>query len=335
MRWVIGALVGLVLLAMLAVAAVSHYGRTPGPGGPAPVVLTIEPGTPLPQIARQLGCAGVIRHPWGFRLLARTLRVDTAIKAGEYRFAVPVSPRQVLATLVAGSVLTHAVTIPEGSTVRDIAVALAAAGICAAAPIEQLCGDPAFVARLDARGPSLEGYLFPETYRFARCTAPQAVLTQMVAHCREIIAQERQAAGTDAGPDEHTLLTLASIVEKETGRDDERPLVAAVLHNRLRRGMRLECDPTVLYGIRLEERDFGGRLRRRHLDSASAYNTYRIAGLPPGPICSPGRLSIRAVLQPAAVNYLYFVSRNDGTHLFSATLQQHNRAVRRYQKRRR
>jgi UPF0755 protein len=234
----------------------------------------------------------------------------------------------VFARLEAGRVDLVKVVLPEGLTAREMARVLEQAGVTPAADFVALAYNPKSPGRWGVIGPSLEGYLFPDTYRFARGLAPETVVETMIKRFRAVtdpfVAEaEQNSFGLRAW------VTLASIVEKETGDDTEKPLVAAVFRNRLARPMRLESDPTVIYGLE----GFDGNLRRADLRRDTPYNTYTRAGLPPGPIANPGSASLLAVLRPAQVPYLYFVSRNDGTHVFSKTYEEHRRAVNRYQRR--
>jgi len=291
----------------------------------------VEPGDSLGRVANALEAKGLIRNARVTRWLAKIEGLGSQIKIGEYEFSATQSTREILETLSKGRVRTHAVVIPEGQRAREIADRLAAAGLVDRETFLAVVFDPEMPVRLGVEGSSLEGYLFPDTYRFARGLPPERIAETMV--------QEFLRIYRDLGPTTgerplsmRELVTLASIVEKETGAAEERPLIAAVFLNRLKRGMRLETDPTVIYGIE----DFDGNLRRVHLrDDSNPYNTYRIRGLPPGPIASPGREALQAVREPAETSYLYFVSRNDGTHIFSKTYAEHKAAVDRFQRRRR
>jgi UPF0755 protein len=228
-------------------------------------------------------------------------------------------------------VRTHPVVIPEGKRATEIADLLAEAGLADRDDFLEVVFDPQSPERLGVEGTSLEGYLFPDTYRFARGLAPSKIAEAMVREFKRVY-EGLPAAEAEPVLSMREQVTLASIVEKETGAAHERPLIAAVFLNRLRRGMRLETDPTVIYGIE----NFDGNLRRVHLqDAGNLYNTYKIRGLPPGPISNPGLDALRAVRQPADSPYLYFVSQNNGTHAFSKTYAEHERAVDRYQRRRR
>jgi len=221
-------------------------------------------------------------------------------------------------------------TVPEGLTCAEIAARFAAAGFGTAAEFHAACVDPELLARVGLEQGDLEGYLFPETYQWHRGMTAHALVARMVAAMEAVWTPERSQAAQALNLTRHQALTLASIIEKETGDTAERAMISGVFHNRLRRGMRLQSDPTVIYGVT----PFDGNLTRAHLETDTPYNTYTRAGLPPGPIANPGLASIDAALHPADTEALYFVSRNDGSHQFSATVEEHNRAVDRYQRRR-
>lgn len=326
---------GLLLVALALAAAAGAWYLTrfldspAGPPGP-PRLVEVAPGRPFAAVARDLEEAGVVRDARLFSWYARATGRASRLKAGEYEFPAEATPRQVLARLVRGEVRQHQVTIPEGLTVREIAALLAAEGLAEPAALVARAETAAFARSLDVPADRLEGYLAPDTYRFVRGLSPDAILEAMVAQYRTNVPRSLVQEAVSQGFTEHQLVTLASIVEKETGQADERPLVAAVFRNRLRRGMPLQSDPTVIYGIP----GFDGNLRKADLLRWSPYNTYRIRGLPPGPIANPGRAAIEAVVRPAPVDYLFFVSRNDGTHVFATTLAEHERNVDHYQRRR-
>ena len=296
---------------------------TPPPG----TTVVIHRGESFPIVAGQLAAAGVVTAARPLRLLARWRGDAGKVQAGEYAFSAPATPNAVLDRLVAGDVVRVTVTIPEGWTLREIAARLAEKGLARQDEILRLAADPQLLRTLDIPGPSLEGYLFPETYTLASGTSPRQILEMMVREFRQRLTPEIAAAARARGLDIHQLVTLASIVQKEAGSAAEMPVIAAVFFNRLHRHMPLQSDPTVIYGIP----DFDGNLTRADLERKTPYNTYRIAGLPPGPIANPGTAALAATARPAAVDYLYFVARGDGSHAFSATLAEHNRAVRRYQ----
>lgn len=318
-----------VVLGGLAVLYGWLYVHTPAGRDAEPRLVTVPAGASLRDIASRLKQAGVIRHESPFVFYARLRGVARRLQAGEYALRATMSPAQILAVLSQGKVLYHSLTIPEGATVRDIATLVAAKGLGDRQVLLDLAHDPDFIASLGLAVPSLEGYLFPDTYHVPRGMDERDLLRLMVRtlqrHYREHIAARAQALGLS----QHAVLTLASLIEKETAVEEERPLIAAVFHNRLRRGMPLQADPTVIYA--LGER-FDGNLRKADLTIDSPYNTYRYRGLPPGPIANPGLRALQAAVAPAPVDYLYFVATGeDGRHHFSATLEEHNRAVRQYQ----
>jgi UPF0755 protein len=296
------------------------------------VAIEIMQGSSLRTIASLLEDAHAIKGKWRFKLLAKLLHVERSLKYGEYRLKLPQTPLSVLQELASGNVTAYFVTFPEGSSMFDVAQHIENAGLCSAAAILEKAADREFAAALGIDGESLEGYLFPETYKFNRGSSPTVILRRMVEQFNKIVTSDMEKQARAIGLTRKEFVTLASLVEKETGREEERAVIAAVFLNRLQKGMRLDCDPTVIYGLKLENSTFNERLNKNHLKKESPYNTYRNSGLPPGPICNPGLNSIRAVLNPAKVNYFYFVSKNDGTHQFSETLAEHNQAVNAYQR---
>ena len=303
---------------------------TPGPPLPQPVRFFVQNGSPLDAIARHLHTEGVLTQVWVFRLWARLSGMDRHVKPGEYLFAEPLSPLALLTRLGQGQLVRRTVTIPEGFSLVQIARLLEQRGFGPAESFVCLNADPEFLADWRLPANSLEGYLYPATYQFSVRDSAREILGRMIArfYVAWDLALERRAV--ELGLSLHEVVTLASIIEKETGQAAERPLIAAVIHNRLSRGIRLQCDPTVIYGIK----NFDGNLTRHHLQTPTPYNTYVIHGLPPGPIANPGLAALRAALYPANTDYLYFVARGDGTHHFSVSLAEHNRAVRRFQRQR-
>jgi UPF0755 protein len=293
-------------------------------------IVTITQGEGFRAATQKLQTLGLIQSPLKFRLFARLNGAHRRIKAGEYQLFGTMTPRQILVTLVEGKVLHYRVTIPEGYTLRQIAQAVAQAGFGDAPTFYRLAMDPALVRAENLTGQTLEGYLFPDTYYFPRGFAQVKIIGAMVQRFRDAISDEWRARADELGLTLHQVVTLASIIEKETGDPAERPLIASVFHNRLKKGMRLETDPTVIYGIE----DFDGNLTRKHLRTPTPYNTYLIKGLPPGPIASPGQAALEAALYPADTDFLFFVSRKDRTHQFSKNLPDHQKAVRKYQLRR-
>ncbi len=294
-------------------------------------VITVLPGQHFKMIASQLEGAGIIRDSLRFKLFARLKGYDKRIKAGEYRLSNALSPKQVLEIMVSGKVALYRITIPEGYNLAQIAGIVSEMGFTEEPVFIQSATDPEIVNALGVNAGSLEGYLFPDTYYFPKGLPLNEILGIMVNRFRDIFSAEWQERARQMDMSVHQVVTLASIIEKETGAAFERPLIASVFHNRLAKGMRLSSDPTVIYGIK----DFNGNLTRKHLTTQTPYNTYLNKGLPPGPIANPGLASLEAALYPAETDYFYFVSKKDSTHQFSTTFKEHNRAVRKYQLRKR
>jgi UPF0755 protein len=319
---------------LLGVGAFGRYVHatltTPGPGHSQPIVVLIPPGVQLRTITRGLVSEGVLTNGVVFSWWARLTKADRKIKSGEYEFTEPLSPLELLRRLTQGESRRLIVTIPEGKTIKEVAAILTAKGLGTTESFLCLNTDPAFLDRWGLPPQGMEGYLFPDTYYLSRFATPEEILGKMIERFYDVFtsAMYRQADHLNMSP--HEVVTLASLVEKETGAASERPLVSAVFHNRLKKGMLLQCDPTVIYGIE----NFGGNLTRLHLRTPTPYNTYVIPGLPPGPIANPGLQSLLATLTPANSPHLYFVGKGDGTHEFSSDLASHNRAVQQFQKRR-
>jgi UPF0755 protein len=294
------------------------------------VFVDLPAGLGVAAISARLTAAGVIPDPWTFRIAARVTGSDRRLRAGEYRFADAASPRDVIARLVAGDVFTRSVTFPEGLTIAEMADIFGRSGLGTADEFLAAAGDVSLVAAFDPEARSLEGYLFPDTYAWSRHERAPDAVRAMVARFDRAFDGPLRAEAAARGMSVREVLTLASIIEKETARADERAVVSAVYHNRLQAGMLLQCDPTVIYALMLAHR-WDGNIRKADLDIKSPYNTYVVRGLPPTPIASPGRASIDAAIHPADVPYRYFVSRNDGTHVFATTLAEHNRNVQQWQ----
>lgn len=293
----------------------------------------VPAGTGLNGIADRLAGAGVVPDALTFRVAARLAGVERHLEAGEYRFAGASTPFDVAMRLGRGDVYTRSVTFPEGLTIAEMAGIFEHSGLGTAAEFEQAASDGSLVAAMDPEADTLEGYLFPDTYALARHAGADGAVQVMVARFERAFDAELRSEAAAQHLNVRDVVTLASLIEKETARSEERPLVAAVYRNRLRLGMALQCDPTVIYALMLRGQ-WTGNLRKQDLSIDSPYNTYRHAGLPPGPIAAPGRPSLQAALHPADVKYLYFVSRNDGTHVFASTLAEHNRNVAKFQRHR-
>jgi UPF0755 protein len=319
----------IILLIGLAFYYIWIYYHTPGGTDPQSHIVNIEKGSSLRQIATQLHRVGLIRHTGMFILYVRWHYPNNHLQAGEYALQATMSIAQIADIIHRGGIVYHLLTIPEGFTVRDIATLIEAKGFGKQRHILSLAQDKAFIAALGLSVPSLEGYLFPDTYHVPRDISERDLLALMVRTLETRYTAEIAAKGQQLNMTRHEVLTLASLIEAEAQVDEERPLISAVYHNRLQRGMRLQCDPTVIYA--LGER-FDGNLHKADLLIDSPYNTYRYAGLPPGPIANPGQRAIIAAVSPAPVDYLYFVATGkNGAHQFSHTLKEHNNAVRKYQ----
>lgn len=298
---------------------------------PEAIALEITPGSSLQRVARQLEERGVISHALLLRLLAKWHDQEQQIQAGHYTFAVPATADDILQRLVRGDVDRVSLTIPEGFNQQQIIERIGEAGYGEVEKLWQLASNPEFIASLGVAADSLEGYMFPETYRFVPGTSEAALLRMMVDQLQRTLSPEKREAARRLGLSLHEHVTLASLIEKETGVVAEMPLISSVFHNRLAINMRLQTDPTVIYGVE----DYFGTITRRHLNTPTPYNTYIIYGLPPGPIASPGRAALYAAVFPEDSDYYYFVSRGDGSHQFSRTLREHNNAVQKYLRNRR
>lgn len=300
-------------------------GSRPYLGASQPVVMDIPRGAHTANIAQQLESAGVIRSRWTF-LGLHLLHFGDTLKAGEYAFDRPASAWNVLLKLIRGDVSFQVLTIPEGQNRFQIADAVAAQGFSTREEFLRATENTQLMADLDPVAPNLEGYLFPDSYHFPRHARPAQIVRAMVDRFREVYAGLRPP---DAQRSARDIVTLASLVERETGLKSERPLVAGVFYNRLRRGILLQADPTVAYAAILANR-YTGKIRQADLDFPSPYNTYLNRGLPPGPIANPGEAALRAAFNPADTDYFYFVANADGGHTFSRTLTEHNLAAAQY-----
>jgi UPF0755 protein len=327
----------LVLLIVAGAAYLAWYHETRWPVRSAsdpPQSLFVEPGAGILEIGRQLHALGLVRHPEIFRALVVWRDDAGKLRAGEYAFEGEMSLEQIVDKMVRGDVVHHVVTFPEGTALDEMARLVAPQGIPPAAFLEA-ARNGALVKDLDPEARDLEGYLFPDTYEVEprRPAAAAALVKRMIRRFREVVGPMAEMVRA-SGRSLREVVTLASLVELETARKEERPHIAAVFLNRLRRRMPLQTDPTVIYALR-QAGTYDGNIRKDDLDVDSPYNTYRYPGLPPGPIACPGREAMRAVLEPLASEDLYFVSRNDGSHQFSRTLAEHERAVDLYQRHRR
>lgn len=298
----------------------------PLPFGNKPIEFEIKRGTTFRQVVNDLAERGLVRDRWVIHVLGRVTGVDRKIKAGYYPFWGTMSPLEIFNAIRRGNIIEYEITVVPGDSLAEAGNKFSSLGIVSPAEFERLCTDKAFLDALDVDAPSLEGYLFPDTYRFPKGLDVREALSMMVDRLREKFTDEMTGRALEMDLSERDVLTMASIVEKEAVIDDERAIIAAVYFNRLKRNMPLQADPTAIYGVKTSRE----RITREDLLRKTPYNTYVIKGLPPGPIASPGLKSIQAVLNPADVPYLYFVSNYDGTHNFSVTLSNHEEAVKTY-----
>jgi UPF0755 protein len=317
----------LILIGAFLAIGFNYYLVSPAKEGGGDLVFFVRQGATLKEVSDELERNGIITNKGLFLIWARFMGYGRKIKAGEYLLSPAMSPVKIMDIFKRGTVISHPVTIPEGFTTRQIAELLKKNGLVDMDEFLSITFNPEVARHYGISGPGLEGYLYPDTYKFSRGLACKSIIDSMVGRFMEVFAPLREKA-RERGMRMEEVVTLASIVEKETGLARERPLIASVFLNRLKKRMRLDSDPTVIYGIE----NFEGDLKKKDLSNSTPYNTYVIWGLPPGPIANPGRESIEAVLYPAETDYLYFVSMNDGTHYFSKTLSEHNRAVAAYQK---
>lgn len=283
-------------------------------------------GSGIKKLATELKQDGVIRSAWHFILLARLRGQAHRLKAGDYRFTDAMTPGDILRKLVAGDVDYRRFTLPEGYSVYQAAEMLEQKGYFKRDEFLSACRDTATLERLGIHAASVEGYLFPATYNLARNGTEEQLVAQMVGRFRQVYADVTVGGQEQGGLSSNEIVTLASIIEKEAVCAEEKPLISSVFYNRLRLGMPLQSDPTAVYGVRA----FSGKVTKADICRRSPYNTYLVRGLPLGPIGNPGADALRAALHPVRSNYLYFVARQDGTHYFSRTLEEHNRAVAHY-----
>lgn len=324
-------------LAILAIAALLVWFvvqiHQPYQGYPEPSrIVLIERGWTLPRIAEVLHSQGIVRSSSIFRWYVRLALEPSSLKAGEYQFEGPHNLPAVLEKLLLGQVHHYRITIPEGLTLEEIAERLTENGFGEEKQFLKAMQEIDRIRDWDpAAERNLEGYLFPDTYFFPRGVKESEIVKSMIDYFRQTWTPEHSQRARELKFSIREVVTLASLIEKETGLDRERPLVSAVFHNRLRQNLKLACDPTVIYAVK-QVKEFDGVINQSDLDLDSPYNTYLYPGLPPGPIANPGLESIEAALYPAQVDYLYFVSTNDGSHYFSNNYRDHNRAVQRYQR---
>ena len=315
-------------LAVILSSYTAIYLRTPSHVRGLKKTIAIRRGMAFKEVAYLLGDEGIIRGIRAFILWGKLSGASPKIKAGEYELSSDMTPLQVLDTLTTGKVKQYKASIPEGYTALQIAEILESKGITNREAFLEKCFSPQYVSSLGIEADSLEGYLFPDSYLLSKHLKPEDVIEAMVRRFRQVYISQYSERAKELGFSDHEILALASMIEKESAIPSERLLVSGVYHNRLKRNMMLYSCPTVIYGIK----HFNGNLTKRDLERYTPYNTYLIRGLPPGPICNPSKEAIEAALYPPKTEYLYFVSKNDGSNHFSSTLEEHNIAVWKYQK---
>ena len=319
-----------VSLAVLAVALLSAFllFDTHPTGNWEGKLVLVPKGSPLPEVVGTLREGGVLPHPLAFRALVLLTFSGRRLHYGEYAFPTPPSTYEAWRRLVRGDVIKYEVTVPPGANLYDVAELLEGKKLASKETFLATAASPDVLRRLEIPGESAEGYLFPDKYTFVKPVTPEEILEFMVRQFRRKVPPDAEKRAKEAGLSLHQVVTIASIIEKETGVEKEKPIVAAVIRNRLALDMPLQMDPTVIYGVKR----FDGTVTRKDLRTAGPYNTYLNRGLPPGPIANPGLAALAAALSPAKEEYLYFVSRNDGSHTFSRTLPEHNRAVEQFRR---
>lgn len=290
-------------------------------------LVEIEGDISFRAICKKIEAAGLLNKWWVLEALARLKKTDKNVNAGEYQLSRNMSPAEILRKLTSGEVFKRRVTVREGLSVWEIGKLIEAAGVLPQADFDKAVADAKLLAIAGLNAPSFEGYLFPETYFFSRPITPKTIIFTMLEQGEKNWPPEYTERADELNFTRHEILTLASIIEKESGNIDEQPIIASVFHNRLNQGMKLQADPTVIYGIT----NFNGNLTKQDLQTPTPYNTYVNFGLPPGPIANPGASAIKAALYPKETSFLFFVADGKGNHVFSSTLQEHNEAVRRYQ----
>jgi len=290
------------------------------------VLVDIPTGSSFYKVSEILNKAGLVKSRFLFYALAMTKNATRSVKAGEYEFSDAMTPGTIIDKLLSGDVKTYKTVIPEDLTIKEIAEILMNNRLIDEKEFFALAYDSDFLNTLGVKTPSIEGYLFPETYHFDRSMSTRQIMRFMVSQFWKKVTPDMVKMAEERGFNINQFITFASIVGKESGNKEEKSIIAAVFYNRLKKRMPLQSDPTAVYDLK----DFSGKIMRSHLKRNSPYNTYKIRGLPPGPIANPGIDSLKATLNPAQVNYLYFVSKKDGTHQFSSSLDMHNQATKQY-----
>jgi len=321
----------ILITTLLIIILIKNFQDTPfNPKERESISFRIKHGESLSRIAHLLVQRKIISSEFKFKLIVKLSHKDKSIKAGEYELSPSMTPDAILNILTLGKVKLYRVTFPEGTTIKEMSEILEQNKICSKKNFIKKAYDKSLLKKSKLKATSFEGYLFPDTYMFQKNESPEKIIMTMYNKFQCVYSKKFDIRAKRTGFSKHKIITLASIIEKETGCANERPIISSVFHNRLKKGMRLETDASVIYGIK----NFDGNIKKKDLEEFTPYNTYKIKGLPPGPIANPGIDSIKAALYPSKTNFLFFVSKKNGTHYFSRTLKEHNRAVRKYQLRR-
>ncbi|MFO8082748.1 MAG: endolytic transglycosylase MltG [Desulfobacterales bacterium] len=304
-----------------------HYAQNPASTKFEPNMISIQPGQSFKSITEKLYDNGIIDNIFKFKLYTRIKGFDRDVKAGQYLLSPDMSPQKIIEVLVRGKVYLYRITIPEGYNLYELATLLEKTNIVKSSDFLSAANDTKLIQHLGINAKNFEGYLFPDTYFFEKDAAPEKIISTMVKQFYNTFNPLWEKRSSDLQLSMHEIVTLASIIEKETGLAEERPLISSVFHNRLKKNMRLQSDPTVIYGVE----NFDGNLTRKHLQTPTPYNTYTLYGLPPAPIAAPGKASLEAAIFPPESPYLFFVSKKDRSHFFSTNYEDHKAAVRKYQ----
>jgi UPF0755 protein len=319
---------GFILITWVVISMFYYQGTRSASNDDTPITFEIHPGMTLKQVSLELSKQGLIRSPKIFQAIAYIQHKEKKVMVGEFSLSPSMLPTDIILQITSGNTILYPVTIPEGYRITEIASLLHTLGLAERKVFMRQTQDKNLIRSLKIPTDTLEGYLFPETYYFSKFTPETKIIQKMVETFREhTLTPSLLKKAKKSTLSWHQIITMASLIEKEAGLDSERKIISSVFHNRLRKNMRLQTDPTVIYAIE----NFDGNIRKRDLKIDSPYNTYRYKGLPPGPIASPGIKSIEAAISPIKSDHIYFVSRKDGSHHFSRTLIEHNRAVRKYQ----
>ena len=324
------------IMAIVSIMYIKKSVTTPMSRIANPKIINIPKGSDLKTVSSILKRDGFIKDTMTFNLLAKYKSVEGNLKAGEYQLSLDMPPLQILNLILEGKVYQYPVTIPEGYNIFEIASLLNKKELADRKKFLLSAFNSNFTKSLGIDANNLEGYIFPDTYYLSKGMDEKVILKKMVDTFKKAVSEEISNNYQKTGLIQHQIITLASLIEKETSNEKEKSIISAVFHNRLKKKIRLQCDPTVIYSLLLEGLKknkiiYDGNIRKEDLSIDSPYNTYRYAGLPPGPIANPGKSSIHAAMYPSASKYIYFVSKNDGSHHFSSTIEEHNRAVRIYQ----